>query len=368
MRVDIVLRWAGVFSSSQNTCASILSDTARAGTASALPMNLYSIQKHSQSLPNHEEAFRSEQAKNKQGNRIKRFRGQLQSSSLQTRFQMVPSQEQHTSIHTPIHQQLASYPQQQNQHQQNAHLNQPLPTLPPQRPQRPTTADEELWEAPPSQEDAPIRGFYQSSSSVSRNSSYGSLPPGASPPLPSSNGPRSPSPPFSVSTVSLNPTTKANPQTRDRDFPQQPHVLRKRPQTTAPVALGILRALDPPRNELPKPAYEERPITSSGYSDTGHRDREREHADKKDKWNFWNRDKEKEREREKEKERQKPHDRDKERGREKDRSGDSQNELTRMIGMLPSISITCRLTIPVAAPRVFEFNCIRRLGSRIGGL
>ena len=270
-------------------------------------------------------------------------------------FSNRPSQEQ--PILTPIHQQHAS-----QQQQQNIYLNQPLSTPPPpQRPARPTTAEEERREVLTSQDDAPIRGFYQTSS-VSRNSSYGSLPPGASPPVPSSNCLRSPSP-FSVSAVSLVQTTKGNQQTADRDFSQQAHVLRKKTTATnAPVALGILRALDPPRNELPKLVHEERSIISSGYSDIGHRDREREHPDKKDKWTFWNRDKEKE------KERQKPQDRDKERPRDKDRSGEGQNELTRMIGMLPLISIICRLTALVAVLRVFDCDGFRRLGSRNGGL
>ena len=54
-------------------------------------------------------------------------------------------------------------------------------------------------------------------------------------------------------------------------------------------------------------------------------------------------------------ERQHPQNRDKERGSEKDRPGDGQDELTRMIGMLPLIPITSCLTIRLALLRVFYY-------------
>ena len=67
-------------------------------------------------------------------------------------------------------------------------------------------------------------------------------------------------------------------------------------------------------------------------------------------------------------ERQRQQDLDKGSGSEKSRSGDGQNELTRMISMLPLISITSCLTICIAVLRMFDCNGIRGLGSHNGGL
>jgi hypothetical protein len=102
------------------------------------------------------------------------------------------------------------------------------------------------------------------------------------------------------------------------------------------VALGILRALDPPRSEVQnyshKPPSEER---FAIHSDTSRdRDRDRE-SDKKEKWTFWNRDKD--RDKDKERERERLFERDKEGARGKERKEDeSQAELTRMIGIMES--------------------------------
>lgn len=154
-------------------------------------------------------------------------------------------------------------------------------------------------------------------------------------------------------------------QTRDRDPQQLQHqqtVLRKKPPTTAPVALGILRALDPPRAEMLnhpiRTNSEERFSSHTSHSDSGHRDRDRDRdqGEKREKRSFWNRDKEKEKDKEKEREREREreyqrerereqrekekgrdrvHERDRDRGREKDRrEGDGQAELTRMIGKI----------------------------------
>lgn len=123
--------------------------------------------------------------------------------------------------------------------------------------------------------------------------------------------------------------------------------MRKKTQANAPVALGILRALDPPRAAegiLPASHSEERFTASeSGHQSLNHVPRES--GEKKEKRGFWggrdkDRDKEKERERlEKEthhqavpRDRDKAHDRERERGREARREEDGQAELTRMIG------------------------------------
>jgi len=99
------------------------------------------------------------------------------------------------------------------------------------------------------------------------------------------------------------------------------------------VALGILRALDPPRTEVPNKGHSEDRFST--HSETGHRDRDRDRekdlGEKKEKWAFWNRDKEKDKERE----REQLFERTREGGRGKERKEDEgQGELTRMIGMM----------------------------------
>lgn len=108
---------------------------------------------------------------------------------------------------------------------------------------------------------------------------------------------------------------------------------RKKHPPNAPVALGILRALDPPHSE-------DRFLNNS---ETGHRDRDRDRekdlGEKKEKWAFWNRDKEreKEKERERDRERDRVSEREREGMRGKERKEDEgQAELTRMISMIKS--------------------------------
>ena len=129
-----------------------------------------------------------------------------------------------------------------------------------------------------------------------------------------------------------------------KDHPPQGRTLKKG-MTPAPVALGILRSLDPPRADINN--YNLR-SNSDDYvaverytqSDHGHRDYNRDHVEKKEKRSFWNRDKDKEKEREKEREREREREKARERdGRGGDRGRDSrrgdeetQPELTRMIG------------------------------------
>lgn len=170
----------------------------------------------------------------------------------------------------------------------------------------------------------------------SRTSSFNSIsPPLPSPPL----QPRSASP---VSNVSA-PTNKL---IRHHDRDRDAHV-RKKAQPSAPVAMGILRALDPPRSvdsHAPLISRSEERFTTS---ESGHYT-PRESMDRKEKERrgFWGtRDKDKERAKDKpeqlqprtqavqrDRERDPAHDRERaERGREA-RKDDDQAELTRMIG------------------------------------
>lgn len=119
---------------------------------------------------------------------------------------------------------------------------------------------------------------------------------------------------------------------RDRDS-QQPFqaTSRKKPPSSAPVALGILKALDPPRTDVPSHSQKARSEDRfTIHSDSSHRDRDRDRekdlGEKKDKWTFWNRDKDREKERSE-------RERDGARGKDR-REDDGQAELTRMIGMI----------------------------------
>lgn len=130
---------------------------------------------------------------------------------------------------------------------------------------------------------------------------------------------------------------------RHHDPNRDAHIIRKKAQTNAPVALGILRALDPPRPAegygLQASRSEERFSESSHQQNGG-----RESIDKnREKRSFWGgRDKDKERAKEKERdprpqavqrERAEASERERERGREPRKDDDSQAELTRMIGV-----------------------------------
>ncbi|KAK0200973.1 hypothetical protein DFS33DRAFT_1092493 [Desarmillaria ectypa] len=136
----------------------------------------------------------------------------------------IKDQQEHSSISTPIHQQHALY-----QHS--------APSLPNQRDSRHPISDEDRWEVV----DTRVPGL-----SPSRNSSFSSLPPGASPPIPA---PRSPS-----------PFTAAG----------------KKKQSALTPALGILKALDP--HSLDSTAHN----NDSSVSDHGHSDRKNR---------FWTKDK-----------------------------------------------------------------------------
>ncbi|PFH50012.1 hypothetical protein AMATHDRAFT_75881 [Amanita thiersii Skay4041] len=115
----------------------------------------------------------------------------------------------------------------------------------------------------------------------SRSSSLASLPPGASPPLPSPPAPRSPSP----YSIPHHQTNKPNPN-KDRDSPQPQQVLRKKPQSNPPVALGILRALDPSRQSELAIVHHSNSSSDERFisSDSGHTDKD---AEKREKRGFW---------------------------------------------------------------------------------
>ena len=136
--------------------------------------------------------------------------------------------------------------------------------------------------------------------------------------MPSPPMPRSPSPYSSISNPSNRPAS-----IKDREPPQSAHGQKKKPPPNAPVALGILRALDPARqvetlgNRDSQATLEER----SQLSETGHGELDKGSADKKERRGFWNTGKDKRGERTV---------LVKERGREKDQKDDS--GLTRMIG------------------------------------
>ncbi|KAG6901949.1 hypothetical protein C0995_006471, partial [Termitomyces sp. Mi166 len=168
---------------------------------------------------------------------------------------------------TPIHQQHAVY-----------HY-----MAPPPHSIRRSSSEGERWEVVQPNDPSQIPTQHQTPNSPSHNSSFVSLPPGASPPIPSPNGARSPSP-FSIS---------SHTGLRDRE-PQS----RKKAPMAAPVALRILGALDPAQSAATKPGPEERSITTPNHSDGGHREREKDPPEKKERRGFWSRsdrDKDKER-------------------------------------------------------------------------
>ncbi|KAF8064159.1 hypothetical protein FPV67DRAFT_1629149 [Lyophyllum atratum] len=233
------------------------------------------------------------------------------------------------NIPTPIHQQHAVY-----LHQQSHPSPQSSLANPPSRSLRRTSSEEERWEVVSGHDDAQMRTQYPAPSSQSHNSSFASLPPGASPPIPSPNGARSPSP-FSIN-------SNKGPQVRDREPPQQQQAaLRKKQPQTVPAALRILGSLDPPTAaHIPtRTNSEERFMNVTSYSDTGHREREKDPPERKEKRGFWSRgdkDKDKDREREREREaRERGRMLDsRDHGREKERRDSEGAELTRMIGFL----------------------------------
>ncbi|GLB44656.1 putative VHS domain containing protein [Lyophyllum shimeji] len=241
-----------------------------------------------------------------------------------------PVQEEHI-IPTPIHQQHAVY---QYPHSQPPHN----PGLPARAIPR-TSSEEERWEVVSGYDDAHLRNQYQVPASPSHNSSFASLPAGASPPIPSPNGARSPSP------FSINSNQAPHARDREQTQSQQQQVLRKKQPTAAPVALRILGALDPPTAQLQARGNSEERFmnATNSYSDSGHREREKDPPERKEKRGFWSRG-DKDKDKDKDKDREKDKERDaRERGRmlesrdsarEKERREHDGAELTRMIGFL----------------------------------
>ncbi|KAG6889868.1 hypothetical protein C0992_003764 [Termitomyces sp. T32_za158] len=197
------------------------------------------------------------------------------------------------AVPTPIHHQHALY-------SQHAYMS------PPPRSIRRTSSEGERWEVVQSTD--PTHYIV----SPSHNSSYASLPPGASPPIPTPNGARSPSP-FSISS-----------STGLKDREPQPQQPRRKTPMSAPVALRILNALDPAQSTT-KSASEERSIPTPGHSDGVNHERDKEPPEKKRA--FWSRG---DRDKDKEQQRDKPQD-VRDRGRDRGRDGEAA-ELTRMIG------------------------------------
>ncbi|KDR74102.1 hypothetical protein GALMADRAFT_250888 [Galerina marginata CBS 339.88] len=300
------------------------------------------------------------------------------------------------SVQTPLYQRLATHGnhivQGQNpiQNQPQPQLQSPLPQPPPVQAQvqgqQPAIAiDEERWEVVPALADPALLTNPHPPPSVkgpSRTSSYGSLPPGTGggigPPLASPAPPRSASPMSAVTNISsstTNPNKLIRHHARERDRDRDAYMTavaprKKASQPSAPVALGILRALEPPRpadalGAGSRSMSEERRTVS----ESGHREREYREAmqnqsqrellvdgqdgkgkEKEKKRSFWgvrDKDKDKDKERELQMQRERelqgrelPSSREKERmydldrGRELRRDDDSQAELTRMIGYL----------------------------------
>lgn len=193
----------------------------------------------------------------------------------------------------------------------------------------PHSSGEDHWEVVPQGEEAlhgmTIRSHQHHFSAPvipSRSSSVGSLPPGASPPMPNAAPtiPRSSSP-FSVSshTTSIQHPTVQHPARNPRSDQNNPR--RKSP---APAALGILKALEPNPQDSQSNFHQD-------SSDDHHPPSEPLRAvEKKEKRGFWEgmlKDRES---------RTKEREREKERARDRDRRDDdvAGAELTRLIGYL----------------------------------
>jgi len=143
---------------------------------------------------------------------------------------------------------------------------------------------------------------------------------------------------------------------RQNDHPPQGRTLKKEPSPpSAPIALGILRSLDPPRADInssnsinPEEHYAS--VERYTQSDHGYRDFNRDHVEKKEKRRFWNRDKDKEKEKEKERERERERERENarerdgtgDRGRDSRRDEDPLGELTRCIGEMKRLSLSLK--------------------------
>ncbi|KAG5725089.1 hypothetical protein E4T56_gene10271 [Termitomyces sp. T112] len=223
------------------------------------------------------------------------------------------SLDEENIVATP--QQHAAYPNQ---------LQQGYMTPPPHSIRR-TFSEGECWEVVPTDDPSPFPSQYQVI--ASHNSSFASLLPGTPPPIPSPNGARSPSP-FAINSKTL----------RDRESQPQQH--RKKSVVSAPVASKILGALDPAQSTT-KSAPEGRYAPTSGHSDSGHREREKDPPEKKEqRRGFWNRgDRDKDKDKEKEKEISRAQD-----GRDRGRDGETA-ELTRMIDWALVLEVTERVAL-----------------------
>ncbi|KAF9556442.1 hypothetical protein CPC08DRAFT_820448 [Agrocybe pediades] len=228
-------------------------------------------------------------------------------------------------IPTPLYQKLATH---------GNHLQAADP------PQPPPSADEERWEVvAPQNENVYLPNPHPLHPIVkgpSRTSSFGSIPPNnASVPLASPHPqPRSVSPMSSVTNIQTSNKLIRH-HAREREAQLQAANGKKKVQTSAPVAMGILRALDPPRSDGTMIRTRSDSEERRTVSDNGHREFVPEKKEKRGFWGGKDKDKEKERERQREME---FHARDRvqetERGRELRKEDDSHAELTRMIGYL----------------------------------
>ncbi|KAF8621475.1 hypothetical protein AX15_007767 [Amanita polypyramis BW_CC] len=224
-----------------------------------------------------------------------RLFGSRQKNSKQAKDSQGPAEDRHFS--TPIHAQHAIYTQ---------HPTVNIPPLYPNSNPRDYIhqAEDQQWEVVSTHDDS--RALAPSRAS--------SLPPGASPPLPSPPVQRSPSPYSSLHTPLIKPASK------DREPPQSANIPRKKQSSGAPVALGILRSLDPARQseQQIQTQKEER----SQISEPRHGEQDKGLGDKKERRAFWVSGKDRNKEKIP----------GKDRGREKEARDD--NELTRMIGFL----------------------------------
>lgn len=252
-------------------------------------------------------------------------------------------QELQKPIPTPVYQKLATHgthlqPQPVQQQQSMPPPAQPTPPIPPQ----PLQSDDERWEVvPPLTDSAHLPNPHPLPPVINapaRTSSLGSATPGGiPPPMGTPLPPRSSSPMSAVTNISSS-TKLVRHHDRERDAYYQQQ--RKKTQPSAPVALGILRALDPPTHHvqsISRPQSEDREryaVSENGHSNHSHRDI-REAAEKKEKRGFWGgRDKDREKDKERERERESQHNRESQKDRARDlrRDDDGQGDLTRMIG------------------------------------
>ena len=276
-------------------------------------------------------------------------------------------QELQKSIATPVYQRLATHGTQLQPPQQQQPIPPPAPPIPPQQ------SEDERWETIPTPTDSPHLPNPQPPQPVInapvRTSSLSSTMPGMPPPTGTPLPPRSSSPMSAVTNISSsNKLVRHHDRERDPHYQQQ----RKKTQTSAPVAMSILRALEPPTHQvqtMSRPQSEDReryPISENGHSNHSHRDI-REASEKKEKRGFWS-GRDKDREKEKEKEREQHHNRDSQKDRARDlrRDDDGQGDLTRMIGLsLTQIHWICFLTISF---RLSHCNGLGRLGSSVRSL